>query len=170
MEGRRPYPIGTMEITVHRLLAVLFAACWLLLAGGSAYARDFPAGSVCHIYVQPGETYASASAHPEKWDCDGGGWRILSDEALVRYDLRGRPEAEKTGWFVTRAAPFRRITLTAMTDGGESRSASWTPGTMQVAPSYAGEGGVVTMQRTRLPRRTPQCPPTCACGDAMQEE
>lgn len=126
-----------MGTRVVQLLAVLCAALVMLLAGGPAFAREFAPGSVCHIYVQPGETYASVSAMPEKWTCDSRGWHVESGVALVRFDLRDKPAGETPRWFVTRAAPFDRITLTALAANGESRSESWTPDTMQVADGIA---------------------------------
>jgi len=122
---------------VFRILAALCAAAWLLVAGSPALARDFAPGSTCRIYLQPDETYASVSRSAERWNCNATGWHVESDQALVRFDLRDRPEGERPGHFVTRAAPFDRITLTSLAADGESRSEAWTPETMRMADAVA---------------------------------
>lgn len=102
-------------------------------------AREFAPGSTCRIYIDPGESYASAARDPGRWNCSETGWRVTSEEALVRFDLRGKPPVEDHVHFVTRAAPFGRLTLTALAANGESISSSWTPQTMPIAD------GVVSM-------------------------
>lgn len=96
-------------------------------------ARDFAPGSVCHIYLQPGQSQASVEDRPELWNCKDTGWRVESDEALIRFDLRGAQAGSQSRYFVARAAPFDRLTLTAIAPGGETRSEHWTNATMRVA-------------------------------------
>ena len=122
-----------MGTKVVQLLAVLCAALAMLLAGAPASARDFAPGSVCRIYLQQGETYDSVSRSAERWACDATGWRVQSGEALVRFDLRGKPPGEMPRHFESRAAPFDHITLTTLAANGESRSEAWTPETMAMA-------------------------------------
>jgi diguanylate cyclase (GGDEF)-like protein len=126
-----------MRPDIFRLLAVLIAAIGLFGLGGPAAASSFAPGSICRIYLAPGESAASAERSPERWSCGQAGWRVQSGAALVRFDLRGIPATDQPRFLVTRAALFDRLTLTTTGADGEERSAVVTPDTIKIADGFA---------------------------------
>lgn len=126
-----------MRPQVLRFLAVLLAAIGLLGLGGPAAAQGFAPGSTCRIYLAAGETAQSAERTPERWNCSQAGWRVQSDHALVRFDLRGPGEPQSPRYILTRAALFDQLTLTAIGSDGARSSQTWTPKSISIADGFA---------------------------------
>lgn len=121
----------------RHLLAAMLAAFALFSPGGPAMAEGFAPGSTCRIYLAPGETPKTAERSPERWNCGNSGWRIESDAALVRFDLRGRGSVDRPRFLQTRAALFDRLTLTTIGQNGEQSSRVVTPETIRIADGFA---------------------------------
>ena len=124
-----------------------FAVLLAIAPSASAQASDaqrFNPGSVCHALGEKDEEYARIAGQPTRWTCRTDDWSIVSPRVFVRFDLRGKGEAEP-GEFSTRITRFDTMRITVIAADG--RSASRDVGQTDMIPGTNG-----WLMHTPLPR------------------
>ena len=112
----RGFPLWP-ALVVRILLAA--AASLLAMASPAAAQPVFAPGSVCHVSVAAGTSYAAAARNPAGWKCDRQSVGWAKPRQIIRFDLADRPPGEAIPRYAEFARhPLERLSVIAIAADG----------------------------------------------------